>query len=130
VKHFKWTARGKRRIHQKPSENEVRACRPWLEAELAVLTPEVLVLLGATAAQALLGRAFRVTKQQGEWIESPLAPSVMATLHPSALLRRIEPEQRAADYASFVRDLRKAARRAQERELRVTRVKSRPALRL
>ncbi len=110
VKHFKWTPRGKRRIHQKPTANEVRACRPWLDAELALLRPDALVCLGATAAQALLGRAFRVSEQRGAWVASDLAPHVMATLHPAALLRRVEAEQREAEYALFVQDLTKVSR--------------------
>ncbi len=111
VKHFKWTPRAKRRIHQRPTPNEVRACRPWLDAELAILHPDAIVCLGATAAQALLGRSFRVSEQRGEWVASELAPNVMATLHPSALLRRSDAAQREADYALFVRDLRKVSRR-------------------
>src|SRR5919206_1186491 len=87
VKHFKWTPRGKRRLHEKPNAREIAACRPWLEAELAVLKPEVLVCLGATAAQALLGREFRVSQQRGQFIQSPWARYVMATVHPSSILR-------------------------------------------
>ena len=109
VKHFKWTPRGKRRIHQRPTANEVRACRPWLDAELAILEPDAIVCLGATAAQALLGRAFRVSEQRGEWVASDLAPHVMATLHPAALLRRIDAEDREAEYALFVQDLGKVS---------------------
>lgn len=105
VKHFKWRARGKRRIHQKPSSAEVAACRPWLEAELAAVQPRVLVLLGATAAQSLLGRQFRVTQNRRRLIESDLAGAVTATIHPSAILRG-EPEQREAEFAAFVGDLR------------------------
>ena len=92
VKHFKWRARGKRRIHQKPSWSEIAACRPWLEAELAVVEPRVLVCLGATAAQALLGRQFRVTRERGRPVESDLAEHVLATVHPSSILR--DPETR------------------------------------
>jgi uracil-DNA glycosylase family protein len=106
VKHFKWQARGKRRIHQKPNWAEMTACRPWLEAELALVKPRVLVALGATAAQALLGRQFRVTKQRGELVESGLAPNVMATIHPSAILRADEVD-REAEYTAFVDDLRR-----------------------
>ena len=102
VKHFKWQPRGKRRIHQKPNAAELAACRPWLDAELAVVQPRVLVCLGATAAQALLGRAFRVTKQRGTPVDSPLAEVVIATIHPSAILRA---EDRDAEYAGFVADL-------------------------
>jgi DNA polymerase len=104
VKHFKWVARGKRRIHQKPSWAEAAACRPWLDAELAVVEPRVLVCLGATAAQALLGRQFRVTQQRGRPVESDLAEHVLATIHPSAILR--DPESREQEYAAFVDDLR------------------------
>jgi DNA polymerase len=107
VKHFKWVARGKRRIHQKPSWAEMTACRPWLDAEIAVVQPRVLVCLGATAAQALLGRQFRVTKQRGQLIDSPLAPNVLATIHPSAILRA---DDREAEYAGFVADLRTVAK--------------------
>jgi len=105
VKHFKWKGRGKRRIHQKPTWAEIAACRPWLEAELAVVQPRVLVLLGATAAQSLLGREFRVTQNRRKLIESELAEAVTATIHPSAILRG-EPERREAEFAAFVDDLR------------------------
>jgi uracil-DNA glycosylase family protein len=108
VKHFKWQARGKRRIHQKPNWAEMTACRPWLEAELQVVKPNVLVCLGATAAQALLGRDFRVSRQRGELVDSPLAPHVLATVHPSSILRADE-ETRDAEMAAFVNDLRKVA---------------------
>src|SRR5919109_572917 len=104
VKHFKWQARGKRRIHQKPNWAEMTACRPWLDAELEVVKPTVLVCLGATAAQALLGRDFRVTRRRGELVDSPLAPNVMATVHPSAILRADE-DQRETEYEAFVADL-------------------------
>jgi len=104
VKHFKWQARGKRRIHQKPNWAEMTACRPWLEAELAVVKPRVLVLLGATAAQSLLGRQFRVTQHRGELLDSGLAEFVTATVHPSSILRG-EPEERDAAFAAFVADL-------------------------
>ena len=105
VKHFKWQARGKRRVHQKPAWAEITACRPWLEAELTVVLPRVLVLLGAVAAQSLLGREFRVTQNRRKLIESDLAPAVTATIHPSAILRG-DPEQREAEFAAFVDDLR------------------------
>ena len=108
VKHFKWQARGKRRIHQKPTWAEITACRPWLEAELAVVQPRVLVLLGATAAQSLLGRQFRVTQNRRKLIESDLAEAVTATIHPSAILRG-EPDRREVELAAFVDDLRFAA---------------------
>jgi DNA polymerase len=109
VKHFKWQARGKRRIHQKPTWSEQVACRPWLEAELAVVQPRVLVCLGATAAQSLLGRDFRVTKHPGELLDSPLAEYVTATIHPSAILRQQDEESRRAELAAFVDDLRVVA---------------------
>ncbi|HEX2235944.1 MAG TPA: UdgX family uracil-DNA binding protein [Actinomycetota bacterium] len=104
VKHFKWVERGKRRIHKKPSMGEVRACSPWLEAEIEVVRPRALVCLGATAAQALLGRDFRVTEKRGELLESALAPVVMATVHPSSILRG-DPEDRASALDAFTRDL-------------------------
>src|SRR5829696_8800317 len=106
VKHFKWQPRGKRRIHQKPNAAEIAACRPWLEAELSLLKPKVLVCLGATAAQALLGRQFRVSKDRGVPVESELAPVVMATVHPSSILRS---DDREAEMALFVDDLRRVA---------------------
>ncbi len=105
VKHFKWQARGKRRINQKPNWTEMTACRPWLEAELAAVEPRILVLLGATAAQTLLGRQFRVTQWRGKLIESELAELVTATVHPSSILRG-EPEEREANFGAFVSDLR------------------------
>jgi uracil-DNA glycosylase len=109
VKHFKWQARGKRRIHQKPNWSEIAACRPWLDAELAVVEPRVLVCLGATAAQALLGRQFRVTRERGHPVESDLAEQVIATVHPSSILRS-DPETREQEYAAFVEDLKVVAR--------------------
>ena len=107
VKHFKWEPRGKRRIHKKPNAIEIAACRPWLEAEIAVVKPEVILALGATAAQALLGPQFRVTKQRGQFIESTLAPYVMATVHPSSILRAPDDETRRLEYRRFVDDLKK-----------------------
>jgi uracil-DNA glycosylase len=109
VKHFKWEARGKRRIHAKPTWSEQMACRPWLEAELRVLKPRVLVCLGATAAQSLLGKQFRVTKERGRWLDSDLAEHVTATIHPSAILRQRDDESRHAELARFVEDLRLVA---------------------
>ncbi len=109
VKHFKWVQRGKRRLHSKPGAREIEACHPWLEAEIAALKPAIIVCLGATAAQALLGRAFRVTKRRGEFVASPLAPHVMATIHPSSLLREPDPATREDDTARFVAELRKVA---------------------
>jgi DNA polymerase len=108
VKHFKWEPRGKRRIHKKPNAAEIAACRPWLDAEIALLKPKVVVCLGATAAQALLGRAFRVTQHRGEFVESPLAPFVIATVHPSSILRAPD-ETRHAEMRRFVADLKKVA---------------------
>jgi uracil-DNA glycosylase len=110
VKHFKWEARGKRRIHQKPNAAETAACRPWLDAELEAVSPRVLVALGATAAQALLGRDFRVTKQRGVPVESDLAPNVLATVHPSSILRAPDEAARQEAYDAFVADLRAAAK--------------------
>ena len=107
VKHFKWEPRGKRRIHKKPNAQEINACRPWLEAEIALIKPRVLVALGATAAQALLGAQFRVTKQRGEFLESTLAPYVMGTVHPSSILRAPDDETRRLEYRQFVNDLKK-----------------------
>jgi DNA polymerase len=109
VKHFKWTPspRGSKvRIHAKPNAAEVAACRPWLEAELEVVQPRIVVCLGATAAQALLGRSFRVTKQHGQWVEWPYEPLATATIHPSAILRAPDAEARAKAHAGFVADLR------------------------
>jgi DNA polymerase len=110
VKHFKWkpAPRGKRRIHQRPDRSEEIACRPWLEAEVARIVPELIVCLGATAAQALLGRSFRVTRQRGEVLSSDLGP-VLATIHPSAVLRAPDAEARAAAMEGLIADLRVAA---------------------
>jgi DNA polymerase len=110
VKHFKWVARGKRRIHQKPTAREVAACRPWLDAEITLVRPQVIVCLGATAAQALIGRDFRVSRQRGQFVPSPLAPHVMATVHPSSILRAPEDETRRTAMEGFVNDLRRVAR--------------------
>ena len=109
VKHFKWQPRGKRRIHQKPSWGEIAACRPWIDAELAVVTPRVLVCLGATAAQALLGRDIRVTRDRGRPLESELAPVALATVHPSSILRAPDDASRRRERALFVDDLKIAA---------------------
>ena len=109
VKHFKWVGRGKRRIHQKPNWSEIAACRPWLDAELEAIRPRVLVCLGATAAQALLGRDFRVSRQRGVPVESELAEHVLATVHPSSILRG-DPETREREYEAFVADLRAVAK--------------------
>jgi DNA polymerase len=110
VKHFKWRPRGKRRIHQKPNAEEIGACRRWLDGELEAVKPQVLVCLGATAAQALLGRTFRVTRQRGQFVDSPLAPLVTATIHPSAILR-MEDNEREAAMDEFVADLAKVAKK-------------------
>ncbi len=109
VKHFKWEPRGKRRIHKKPNATEIAACRPWLDAEIALLKPRVVVCLGATAAQSLLGRDFRVTQHRGEFVKSPLAPYVMATVHPSSILRAPDDETRHEEMRRFVADLKKLA---------------------
>ncbi len=110
VKHFRWEARGKRRIHKKPSMEQVNACRPWLEAEIDLVAPEVVVCLGATAAQALLGRDFRVSRQRGEFIPAPNGPLLTATVHPSSILRASD-ESREAEMAAFVADLKAVADR-------------------
>lgn len=106
VKHFKFEVRGKRRLHKKPRVSEVRACQPWLEAEIRLLHPEVIVCLGATAAQALLGPKFRLTKERGRFIEHAWAPHVTATIHPSAVLRAPDAEERHREYRKFVDDLK------------------------
>ncbi|HEX4353567.1 MAG TPA: UdgX family uracil-DNA binding protein [Polyangiales bacterium] len=110
VKHFKWEPRGKRRIHKKPTSGEIWACRPWLDAEIASVKPQALVCLGATAAQALFGSSFRVTTERGRLLDSELAPIVMATVHPSSLLRAPTPEDRDREYDRFVADLRSVSR--------------------
>jgi len=109
VKHFKWEPRGKRRIHVKPNAQEIMACLPWLNAEIELIHPRVMVLLGATAAQALLGRQFRVTQNRGRFVESPLAQYVLATVHPSSILRSPDEETRQAEMLRFVDDLRVVA---------------------
>jgi uracil-DNA glycosylase family protein len=111
VKHFKWKPQGKRRLHQKPNAAEINACRPWLDAEIAVVKPAFLVLLGATAAQALLGRDFRVSQQRGQFLEPPGMPVTMATVHPSSILRAPDDETRELEMQAFVQDLRKLAQR-------------------
>ncbi len=109
VKHFKWEPRGKRRIHKKPNSLEITACRPWLDAEVAVVRPQVIVCLGATAAQALMGRDFKVTQQRGQLLPSGLAPYMMATVHPSSILRAPDDETRHTETRRFIDDLRKVA---------------------
>lgn len=113
VKHFKWESRGKRRIHKKPNLAEITACKPWLEAELRVVKPRAVVCLGATAAQALLGKQFRVTKQRGEFVESDLAPVVTATVHPSSILRG-EREEREEALKGLADDLARVERALRE----------------
>jgi DNA polymerase len=107
VKHFKWEPRGKRRIHKKPNSLEITACKPWLEAEIEVLNPDVIVCLGATAAQALLGKNFKVSTQRGIFLPSPYAPYVMATVHPSSLLRAPDDETRRRETLRFIEDLKR-----------------------
>src|SRR5712691_8709771 len=114
VKHFKWEPRGKRRIHQKPNSREIAACRPWLEAELRLVGPKLVVAMGATAGQAIFGPSFRVTRERGRVLSSKLAPKVVATVHPSSLLRQPDEESREREYKNFVADLRVALKAAGE----------------
>jgi len=114
VKHFKFVQRGKRRIHQTPVMEEINACRPWLDAEIAVIKPEMLVCLGAVAAKALLGSSFRVTRCRGQFVESDLAPLVTATVHPSSILRARSDAERKQAYEAFVADLHLVASRLHE----------------
>lgn len=118
VKHFKWKhvghVPGKRRLHDKPTQYEVTACRPWLEAEIANVNPRIVVCLGSTAAQGLLGKTFRVTKQRGEFFQSELAPFITATIHPSAILRAPDDVSREHEFDEFVADLRRVADRLSE----------------
>ncbi len=109
VKHFKFEERGKRRIHKKPSGLEIKACKPWLEAELALLRPKVVVCLGATAAQSFFGSTYRLTKERGRFVDHPWAPYVTSTVHPSAILRAPDDQQRHLEYEAFVRDLKKVS---------------------
>ena len=109
VKHFRWTRRGKRRLHEKPNAQQIRACRPWLESEIAIVKPHIVVLLGATAAQSVMGPGFRVSRQRGEVMASPLGVPVLATVHPSSILRATDDASRDVALASFVADLRVAA---------------------
>jgi DNA polymerase len=111
VKHFKWEPRGKRRIHKKPNAGEISACRPWLETEIQLVKPRAILCLGATAAQALLGKHFRLSAHRGELVESPLAPLVAATVHPSSILRAPDDETRHLEMKRFVDDLRTVAKR-------------------
>ena len=110
VKHFKWEPRGKRRIHAKPDVVEITACLPWLQAEIAVVKPRALVCLGSTAAQALIDRKFKVTQQRGQFVPSPLAPLVTATVHPSSILRAPDDVTRREERVRFVADLKKVAK--------------------
>ena len=112
VKHFRFTRRGKRRLHEKPNAGQIRACRPWLDGEIEVVRPRIIVLLGATAAQAVMGPAFRVSKQRGEVLNSPAGVPVVATVHPSSILRAADDESRGAAMSSFIADLRVAAKHA------------------
>lgn len=116
VKHFKWEPRGKRRLHKKPNAIEITACRPWLEAEIRVVKPQVVVLLGATAAQGVLGRDFRVTQHRGEWTESEIAPYVLATVHPSSILRAQDEESRREEMRKFIEDLKVVAQQLGRRK--------------
>ena len=113
VKHFKWKPQGKRRLHQKPNAAEINACRPWLDGEIAVVKPHLLVLLGATAAQALLGRDFRVSVQRAQLMERPGLPPMMATVHPSSILRAPDDETREIEMRAFVQDLKRVAKHLQ-----------------
>src|SRR6266404_8678219 len=114
VKHFKWETRGKRRIHKKPNSREISACRPWLEAELRLVKPQLVVCLGSTAAQTIFGPSFRVTRERGKVLSSKLAPRTLATVHPSSLLRQPDEESRELEYDRFVVDLRAAVKAASE----------------
>lgn len=116
VKHFKWEPRGKRRIHKKPNSREINACRPWLNAEIEAVKPRIIVLLGATAAQGVLGRDFRVTQHRGQWVPSELALFVTATVHPSAILRAPDDDSRHEEMRKFVEDLKIVARQIGQRQ--------------
>jgi uracil-DNA glycosylase family protein len=113
VKHFKWEPRGKRRIHSKPNAEQISACRPWLDAEISLIRPSVIVCFGATAARALLGKEFRVTRQRGQFVPSPLAPLVMATVHPSSILRAPDDRTRRQERQLFVEDMERVAQALQ-----------------
>jgi|SRR5579859_614294 len=116
VKHFKWEPRGKRRLHKKPNAIEISACRPWLEAEISAVRPEVVVLLGATAAQGVLGCDFRVTQHRGQWVKSEIAPYVLATVHPSSILRARDDDARHEEMRQFVADLKVVAEQLRKRK--------------
>lgn len=110
MKHFKFEERAKRRLHKKPSGLEIRACRPWLEAEINLIQPRIIVCLGATAAQSIFGNTYRLTKERGEFVRNSWAPHVTSTVHPSSVLRAPDEEQRHAEYAKFVADLKRVRR--------------------
>jgi DNA polymerase len=114
VKHFKWEPRGKRRIHKKPNAAEIHACRPWLQAEIDVIKPRVIICLGSTAAQAVIGPKFKVSTQRASFVDSPLAPFVTATVHPSSILRAPTDEQRRTEMQRFIADLKKIRRAISE----------------
>ena len=116
VKHFKWEPRGKRRIHKRPNSAEINACRPWLNAEIEAVKPRIIVLLGAIAAQGVLGRDFRVTQHRGQWVPSELAPFVTATVHPSAILRAPDDEGRHEEMRKFIEDLKVVAGQIRDRQ--------------
>jgi uracil-DNA glycosylase family protein len=116
VKHFKFEPRGKRRIHKKPNALEISACRPWLDAEVAVIRPRIVVLLGATAAQSILGRQFRVSQQRGRWVQSKIAPYVLATVHPSSILRAPDEQSRHEEIRRFIEDLKPVAEQMHARD--------------
>lgn len=116
VKHFKFEPRGKRRIHKKPNALEISACRPWLDAEVAVIRPQIVVLLGATAAQSILGRQFRVSQQRGRWVQSKIAPYVLATVHPSSILRAPDEQSRHEEIRRFIEDLKPVAEQMHARD--------------
>ena len=109
VKHFKWVEKGKRRIHMKPNDRQVAACKPWLESEIEYVDPDLVVALGATAAQAFFGKAFRVTQERGRQLRLPDGRSALVTVHPSSILRLTDSDERRAAYEAFVADLEKAA---------------------
>src|SRR5215471_7567827 len=113
---WKWEPRGKRRIHKKPNTVEINACRPWLDAEIRVIQPEVVVLLGATAAQGIVGRNFRLTQHRGEWLQSDIAAYVTATVHPSSILRAVDDESRHEEMRKFIEDLKKVAAKIHKRK--------------
>ena len=117
VKHFKFEERGKRRIHKKPSTTEIKACRPWLEAEFDLIRPKLLVCLGASAAQSVFGRDYRLTKERGEFREHPWAPNATSTIHPSAILRAQDDQSRHEEYSRFVEDLKKVKSRLQRADV-------------